>query len=89
MSRAAGRVLVFLIFLSAPLTATARDSGAPWLELKSPHFVVLTDSNEKQARHVAGQLERMRAVFHTLFPEATGDSGSPIVVLALRDKKGF
>jgi tetratricopeptide (TPR) repeat protein len=84
-----GRALIFLTFLSAALTARARDPSAPWIEVKSPHFVVLTDSNEKQARHVAGQLERMRAVFHTLFPEATGDSGAPIVVLALKERKGF
>ena len=83
------RTLTFLFLLSATLTAAGRDSNATWLELKSPHFTVLTDSNEKQARHVAGQLERMRAVFHTLFPEATADSGAPIIVLALKDKKDF
>ena len=90
MSRnAVRRAVVFLIFLSATFSATARDPGAPWIEVKSPHFQVLTDSNEKQARHVAGQLERMRAVFHTLFPEVVGDTASPIVVLALKDKKSF
>jgi len=83
------RTLAFLFFLSATLTAAGRDSNATWLELRSPHFTLLTDSNEKQARHVVGQLERMRAVFHTLFPEATGDLGAPIIVLALKDKKDF
>jgi tetratricopeptide (TPR) repeat protein len=58
-------------------------------EVQSPHFLVLTDSNEKQARRIAGQFEQMRSVFHTLMPTATADTGSPIVVLALKDKKGF
>ena len=89
LKKAVTRTLGLLIFFSATLTVLARDPGAPWIQLNSPHFVVLTDSNEKQARHIAGQLERMRAVFHTLFPQATGDSGAPVIVLALRDKKSF
>ncbi|MBV8673602.1 MAG: hypothetical protein JOZ33_09230, partial [Acidobacteriaceae bacterium] len=68
LKKAVTRTLGLLIFFSATLTVLARDPGAPWIQLNSPHFVVLTDSNEKQARHIAGQLERMRAVFHTLFP---------------------
>jgi len=83
------KTLAALIFLAATLTASARDSDTHWFELNSAHFVVLTDSNEKQARHIASQFERMRSVFHTLFPTATGDAGSPIVVLALKDKKDF
>jgi len=78
---------LFLLFATIP--AFARDSSEHWLELQSPHFVVLTDSNEKQARRIASQFERMRAVFHTLFPTATADAGAPIVVLALKDKKDF
>jgi len=70
-------------------SALAGDSSDHWLEVRSPHFVVLTDSNERQARKLAGQFEQMRAVFHTLIPNATSDVGSPIVVLALKDKKGF
>lgn len=60
-----------------------------WSEVQSPHFVVLTDTNEKQARKVAGELERMRGVFHELLPTATDTAGSPIVVLAMKTKKDF
>jgi Tfp pilus assembly protein PilF len=49
----------------------------------------VSNGGEKQARHVAGQLERMRSVFQTLFPAPSADSGSPIVALALKDKKSF
>jgi tetratricopeptide (TPR) repeat protein len=51
--------------------------------------VVLTDTNEKQARHLATQFERMRSVFHLLMPAASDSAGSPIIVLALKDKKDF
>ena len=53
------------------------------------HFTVLTNSSEKDARHVASQFERMRAVFHVLMPAASDDPAAPIVVLALKDKKSF
>jgi tetratricopeptide (TPR) repeat protein len=80
---------LLLLFIVSGAFAVARENGDGWLEVRSPNFVVLTDASEKQARHVAGQFERMRNVFHTAFPKASVDSSSPIVVLALRDKKGF
>ncbi len=57
--------------------------------MQSPHFLVLTDADEKQGRRVAGQFEEMREVFHRLMPSVGDDAGSPIIVLALRDKKDF
>jgi Tfp pilus assembly protein PilF len=81
--------LAALFLLCITSSALASDSTDHWLEVHSPHFVVLTDSNEKQARRLASQFEQMRAVFHTLIPNAAADAGSPIVVVALKDKKGF
>lgn len=80
-------VALLLLFLS--FTALASESTEPWVEVQSPHFRVVTDSNERDGRRIASQFERMRAVFHTLFPTMTADSGAPITVLAFRDKKGF
>src|SRR5205807_3656491 len=37
-----------------------------WIEIKSPHFRVLTDAREKQGRDLALQFEQMRAVFSQL-----------------------
>ncbi len=82
------QILLLLISLLG-LGGWARASSENWVEVRSPHFVVLTDSNEKQARHVADQLERVRSVFHVLLPKANVDPSSPIVVVALKDKKGF
>jgi tetratricopeptide (TPR) repeat protein len=81
--------LAALFLLCITSSVLAGDSTDHWLEVRSPHFVVLTDSNEKQARRIAGQFEQMRAVFHMLIPNAASDVGSPIVVVALKDKKGF
>src|SRR5579864_7623322 len=65
------------------------DTAPVWLEVTTPHFTVITDAGEKQARHVAGQFERMQAVFHKILPEAHSDPGAPIVVLALRNRRDF
>ena len=77
------------LLLFATLPASAANSTAHWLEVSTPHFTVLTDSNEKQGRRIAGQFEQMRSLFHVLLPSADDDAGSPIIVLALKDKKGF
>jgi len=82
------RILPFALLLTAS-TVLAKEGGDSWIEVRSPHFLVLTDSTEKQARHVAGQFERMRAVFRTAFPKAHVDPPEPIIVLALKDKKAF
>lgn len=68
----------------------ARADSAPlWLQVTTPHFTVITDAGEKQARHIAGQFERMQAVFRTILPGAHSDSGIPIVVLAVKNRRDF
>jgi len=81
------KLSVFLL-LAATL-ATAKDKPENWIEVRSPHFVITTSSNEKQARKIADQFERMRALFHTLFPKLQIDPSSPIIVLAVKDDKDF
>ena len=78
---------VFLLIAANVPLASAKDD--PWVELRAPHFIVVTDSNERQAQHIAEQFERMRAVFHDMFPAAHLDAESPIIVLAIRDPKTF
>ncbi|MGA7768587.1 MAG: hypothetical protein WCA27_20485 [Candidatus Sulfotelmatobacter sp.] len=78
-----------LLPLLAAVLAAARDKPENWTEVRSPHFTVVTNSNEKQGRRVADQFERMRSVFHVAFPKLQIDPGSPIVVLAIKDEKDF
>ena len=81
--------LTALFLFCITFSALASDTPDHWFEVRSPHFTVLTDSNEKQARHIAAQFEQMRAVFHTLMPNGATDTGSPITVLALKNQKAF
>ncbi len=76
--------LLWLLALVLPLTATAKPES--WMEVHSPHFTVITNANEKQARRVADQFERMRSVFHTLFPKIQIDALGSITVLAIKNE---
>ena len=78
-----------LLPLFAVALALARDKPQNWIEVRSPHFVLVSNAGEKQVRHVAGQFERMRLAFHATFPSLRVDPGSPIVVLAVRDRNDF
>ena len=83
------RILLTALLLFAPL-APARDKTETWMQVTSPHFVVVTNSSEKQGRRIADQFERMRSLFHALFPKIQMDSaGMPIIVLAIKDEKDF
>ena len=86
MSRRILLPFVWLFICSLPTFCEKQDN---WLEVQSPHFIVVTNSNEKQGRRIADQFERMRSVFHVEFPKLNVDSEAPIVVLAVRDEKSF
>jgi len=76
----------FLITASASFAGAQTDA---WLEVTTPHFRVISNSTEKDARHAALQFERMRSVFARVFPNQTIDTAAPIVVLALRDRQSL
>jgi Tfp pilus assembly protein PilF len=77
------------VLLCSAVFAFARDKPETWLEVRSPHFVVVSNSTEKQSRQVADQFERMRSVFHSLFPNLRIDPPTPIVVLAIKNEADF
>ncbi len=76
-----------LLFLAFAVSLYAKTES--WIQVQSQHFIVITPASEKDGRHVADQLERMRDVFHTAFPKAEVDPPSPIVVIAVENEKDF
>jgi len=80
---------LLLVALFLPVLVAARDKPENWVEVRSPHFSVVSNANEKQARRVADQFERMRSVFHKLFPKIQIDTLGSITVLAIKDEKDF
>ena len=51
------RLALCAALLAVPLLA----APTPWIEVKSPHFTVVTNDSEKQARRTAWQFEQIRA----------------------------
>jgi Tfp pilus assembly protein PilF len=82
------RILLLCVLCAAPCTQ-AWAASEQWFQVTSPHFTVVTDSSDKQGRHILDQFERMRWLFQTLFPKSKVDPSNPIVVLALRNAKSF
>ena len=76
-----------LLLLLAGVACPAADKADRWIEVRSPHFTVMSNASEKQARHSAAQFEQFRAVFRAAMPNARTDSGTPLVILAARDEK--
>ena len=70
----------------APLAAAQTDT---WLEVRTPHFDIITNSNEKEGRRAAHQFEGMRSVFQRVFPEADLDTAEPMLVIAVQDKRAL
>ncbi|HUX68718.1 MAG TPA: DUF1570 domain-containing protein [Terriglobales bacterium] len=79
--------LALTLSLAAP--TWARSKPPAWIQVQSPHFLVVSNASTKAARAVAAQLERMRAVFQQAFPQIQVDPPMPILVLALRNRKDF
>src|ERR1700722_6840334 len=92
MPRSRG-VLVTLIIggVSLWVCAGGRSSFAaeptPWLELRSPHFTVITDAGEKRGREIALRFEQMRAVFAILLSKDRLNEPLPLTILAFKNDK--
>jgi len=85
MSRQALLLVIAIASMCGDLLASDQ---AP-LEVTSGHFTVTTDANEKEARRILDNFERMRWMFQTLFPKTNVDPPSPILVMAMKDRKGL
>jgi hypothetical protein len=57
-----------------------------WIEVRSPHFRVITNGSEGSGRHVAREFELMRAVFADQFPGFQLEGNSPLTILAPRGR---
>ena len=69
-----------------PRRAISRRTGWKSAVSISPYW---RTSNEKTARRIADQFERMRSVFHVALPHLSLDNGSPIIVLAIKYEGDF
>src|SRR5580704_3277337 len=78
--------LLALLLLTAQNVCLA--SPRKWIELRSPHFVVVTNASEHQARQVAEQFETIRSVFQEYFRTASIND-RPLIIIAASDQSTF
>jgi Tfp pilus assembly protein PilF len=71
------------LFLSSPGYANVKDA---WIEVQSPHFKVVSNAGENEARKIADQFEQFREVFHSSFPKLRVDLGKPLVIFAVKNE---
>ena len=73
------------LMLACAVVAAAHKES-PWVEVRSPHFLVLTNGSEGSARRIAKEFEQVRSVFARGFPNMRLESGSPMLIFAPRDE---
>lgn len=83
------RGVIPILCVLAALVSTAAGQTDAWLEVRTPHFLVVSNAAEKDARLAAHKFEAMRSLFQRVFPEADLDTASPILVLAVQDKRSL
>jgi len=82
------RCLALLVFFVTCVAGRSLFAEKPekWLEVRSPHFVLVTNGSTKTARRVAFQFEMIRAVFQNTFPNTRVDPAQPPIILAVKDE---
>ena len=78
------RFLPFLLVLFFSLPALAEQG---WVEVRSPHFSVITDGGVRQGRDIALRFEQMRTVFGQIFRRSKVNLPVPLQIVAFRNGK--
>jgi len=85
-----GRRFLLLACALALLTIpTFAASSSPWVEVRSHHFRVITDSGEKSGKEVAQRFEQMRGIFGGMFNKSTLNAPVPLDIVAFRSQDEF
>src|SRR5665213_1127757 len=79
----------FLIASCAFLSWITPSNAETWVKVKSPHFTVISNGSENQARQAALGFEQIHAIFSSMIPGLRTDASAETVVLAARDQNTF
>jgi Flp pilus assembly protein TadD len=74
-------------FCTSETLFAAASSG--WVEVDSPHFVIVSNAGDKDARKAAIQFEQIRAVFREALPATQKNEGPVITIIAVKDDKSL
>ena len=77
---------ISLLLLLPACRARADQKPEAWIEVRTPHFIVASNGNEKDARRIAEQFEQVRNVFQTFLGFKRVDPPQPIQILAMKNE---
>jgi tetratricopeptide (TPR) repeat protein len=77
------RLLFIALFISILPFAHAEQ---PWVEVRSPHFTVITDAGDKRGREIARRFEQMRTAFGMIFTKVNVNA-APLEIVAFRNTR--
>jgi len=80
------RVLIAMSFASVITLAAPCHAADQWIEIKSPHFTVVSNAGVSPARNLAWQMEQIRSALATIWPWAHLDLDRPFIVLGAKDE---
>ncbi len=60
-----------------------------WIEVKSPHFAVVSNASERTTRKLAWQLEQIRSATSALWSWARLDLNKPLSVIVVKDENSM
>ena len=78
--------LITVLLVTASLRTGFAARPESWVELRSPNFIVLSNTNEKQGRRVAYQFEMIRAVFREFFNIQSSAQDQPVIIIAAKSE---
>src|SRR5437764_14907841 len=84
MSRLRGYLFLVVFFTATVPTIYAQQQ---WVEVRSPHFSVVTDAGEKRGRDVILRFEQMRTAFGVIFQKVNVNIAMPLEIIAYRNSK--
>jgi len=80
------RTFLFVAWIVLVTAVLGTAGERPWIEVRSPHFRVLTNGAPGDARHVAEEFEQLRYVFASRFPTLRLESGAPLTIFVVNDE---
>jgi TPR repeat protein len=85
--RIAAVALATIVVASWPAVRLA--AAEEWIEVKSPHFTVVSNASERSTRTLVWQLEQVRSAMTALWSWARVDLSKPLMVIAVKDERSM
>src|SRR5574337_1764358 len=83
------RRLALLLFLCGTASLAGAGDQPAWSEVRSPHFIALSDGGEPMARRAAEEFEKVRAAFAQRVYQLQLDAETPTVILAVKSESSM